>query len=72
MPTVEERVVDVEGVRCFYRRVPGEGPPTIFIHGNPTHSEDWLPFLERIDGPALAPDLPGWGASSSVSATGSG
>ncbi len=63
MPTVEERVVDVEGVRCFYRRVPGEGPPTIFIHGNPTHSEDWLPFLERIDGPALAPDLPGWGYS---------
>ncbi len=50
-------------MRTFTRRVEGEGPPTVFVHGNPTHSEDWLPFLERIDGPALAPDLPGWGRS---------
>ena len=63
MATIEERVADVDGARCFYRRVPGEGPPTIFIHGNPSHSEDWIPFLKRLDGPALAPDLPGWGYS---------
>ncbi len=63
MGAIEERVVDVEGVRCFYREVAGEGPPTIFVHGNPSHSEDWVPFLERLDGPALAPDLPGWGFS---------
>lgn len=60
---IEEAVVRVDGVRTFCRRVPGDGPPTLFVHGNPTHSEDWLPFLERIEGPALALDLPGWGFS---------
>jgi pimeloyl-ACP methyl ester carboxylesterase len=62
-PRISEAVVHVDGVRTFYRRVAGEGAPVLFIHGNPTHSEDWLPFLERIEGPALALDLPGWGYS---------
>jgi pimeloyl-ACP methyl ester carboxylesterase len=61
MPTVEERVADVEGVRVFYRATAGAGMPTIFLHGNPSHSEDWVPFMKRLEGPALAPDLPGWG-----------
>lgn len=60
---IEQRVVRVDGVRTFYRRVAGEGPPTVFVHGNPTHSEDWLPFLHRLEGPAVALDLPGWGYS---------
>ena len=47
---IEETTVDVGGVRTFLRRTGGEGPPTVFVHGNPTHSEDWMPFLERIDG----------------------
>jgi pimeloyl-ACP methyl ester carboxylesterase len=63
MATVEERVVSIDGVRVFHRRVPGDGTPTIFVHGNPSHSEDWVPFLERLDGPAVAPDIPGWGFS---------
>ena len=63
MGTVSEAVVHVDGVRTFYRRVAGEGPPTIFVHGNPTHSEAWVPFLERLEGPAIALDLPGWGFS---------
>jgi pimeloyl-ACP methyl ester carboxylesterase len=63
MATVSERVADVDGVRCFYRRVDGDGTPTVFVHGNPSHSEDWVPFLERLDGPGLALDLPGWGFS---------
>lgn len=63
MATVESRVVHVDGVRCFYRRSGGEGVPTVFVHGNPTHSEDWVPFMERLGGPALAPDLPGFGFS---------
>jgi pimeloyl-ACP methyl ester carboxylesterase len=58
-----KRFVDVDGVRVFLRQVPGDGPVTVFAHGNPTHSGDWTPFLERIDGPAIAFDLPGWGAS---------
>lgn len=65
-PTVAEieiGTVMVDGVSTFFRRVAGDGPPTVFVHGNPTNSEDWRPFLERVQGPALAFDLPGWGRS---------
>jgi pimeloyl-ACP methyl ester carboxylesterase len=61
--TIGQAVVHVDGVRTFYRRLPGDGPPVVFVHGNPTHSEDWLPFLARLDRPAVALDLPGWGFS---------
>jgi pimeloyl-ACP methyl ester carboxylesterase len=47
--------------------VKGEGPPAVFVHGNPTHSEDWQPFQERMNGPTLAFDLPGWGRSAKPS-----
>ena len=57
---IEAGRVLVDGVETFYRRLPGEGTPTVYVHGNPTHSGDWLPFLER-GGPAVAIDLPGWG-----------
>jgi len=59
---IEEAELRIDGVRVFYRRVAGEGTPTVYCHGNPTHGEDWLPFLER-GGPALAIDMPGWGRS---------
>jgi pimeloyl-ACP methyl ester carboxylesterase len=59
---IEEGKVRVDGVEVFYRRVAGEGTPTVYCHGNPTHGEDWMPFLER-GGPALAIDMPGWGRS---------
>ena len=35
--------------------------PLLYVHGDPTASFDWLPFLERIGG--VAPDLPGFGRS---------
>ena len=35
--------------------------PTLYLHGVPTHSYDWVPFLERTGG--IAPDLPGFGRS---------
>jgi pimeloyl-ACP methyl ester carboxylesterase len=60
---IDETTVTVDGVRVFLRRVAGDGVPTVFVHGNPTHSGDWVPFMERMSGPALAPDLPGWGQS---------
>jgi pimeloyl-ACP methyl ester carboxylesterase len=60
--TIEEAELRIDGVRVFYRRVPGDGTPTVYCHGNPTHGEDWLPFLER-GGPAIAIDMPGWGRS---------
>ena len=31
----------------------------LYVHGVPTSSDDWVPFLERTGG--LAPDLPGFG-----------
>lgn len=39
-----------------------DGPPTapaLYLHGVPTSSDDWLPFLSRTGG--IAPDLPGFG-----------
>ena len=60
---IEESELVVDGVRVFYRRVAGEGTPIVYCHGNPTHGEDWLPFLERGGGPAVAIDMPGWGRS---------
>lgn len=59
---IEEAELVVDGVRVFYRRVPGEGTPVVYCHGNPTHGEDWLPFLE-CGGAAIAVDMPGWGRS---------
>ena len=64
MPTpIDERYVEIDGIRTFVRERAGEGPPTVFVHGNPTHSADWLPFLAAMDGPAIAFDLPGFGRS---------
>jgi pimeloyl-ACP methyl ester carboxylesterase len=64
---VDESMVDVAGVKTFVRHGSGgEGPPTIFVHGNPDSSLEWLPFLARapdIGGPVIAPDLPCFGRS---------
>jgi len=59
---IEEGELVLDGTRVFYRRVPGDGTPVVYCHGNPTHGEDWLPFLER-GGPVIAIDMPGWGRS---------
>lgn len=61
---ISDRKVELNGIEIFIRETPGEGTPTVFVHGNPTHSADWIPFLERIEGPAIAFDLPGFGRSS--------
>lgn len=60
---IERGTVEVEGVRTFFQRTPGSGVPTVFVHGNPTNGDDWLPFMRELEGPAIAPDLPGWGRS---------
>jgi pimeloyl-ACP methyl ester carboxylesterase len=50
----------------FWRTAPdplsGDRAPVLYVHGNPTSSDDWLAFLDRLGG--IAPDLPGWGRSS--------
>ena len=47
----------------FWRSAPtsGDSAPALYLHGVPTNSDDWIPFLERSGG--LAPDLPGFGRS---------
>ena len=53
--------VEIGGFRTAVRRSVGDGIPTLFVHGNPSCSYDWLPFAERLAGPAIALDLPGFG-----------
>jgi pimeloyl-ACP methyl ester carboxylesterase len=51
------------GLPVFWRSAPSSGAaaPALYLHGVPTNSDDWVPFLERTGG--LAPDLPGFGRS---------
>lgn len=58
-----ERTIEIDGIGTRVRERAGSGTPTVFVHGNPTSSTDWIPFLERLDGPAIAFDLPGFGRS---------
>jgi pimeloyl-ACP methyl ester carboxylesterase len=60
---IEQRRLEVAGIETFVRIREGEGPPTLFLHGNPEHSGSWLPFLAALRGPAIAIDLPGFGLS---------
>jgi pimeloyl-ACP methyl ester carboxylesterase len=62
-PRLETGSIDLDGIEVFYRRRRGDGAPAVFVHGVPDHSEQWLPFLDRMRGPAIAFDLPGFGRS---------
>jgi pimeloyl-ACP methyl ester carboxylesterase len=53
-----------ERLPVFWRSAPPvdtRAAPALYLHGVPTSSEDWLPFLARSGG--IAPDLPGFGRS---------
>ena len=56
---IAERSSQVAGLE-IHRRQAGDAP-IVYLHGVPTHSHDWVPFLERTGG--IAPDLPGFGKS---------
>jgi pimeloyl-ACP methyl ester carboxylesterase len=56
---IAERSAHVAGLDIHYRQA-GDAP-ILYLHGVPTHSHDWIPFLERTGG--IAPDLPGFGKS---------
>ena len=60
---VTEHSDRVAGVPVHWREAApeAEGAPVLYLHGVPTHSADWVRFLERTGG--VAPDLPGFGAS---------
>lgn len=67
MPDVADHTAELGELPIFWRSAPApEGTPAsvapaLYLHGVPTNSDDWLPFLERSGG--LAPDLPGFGRS---------
>lgn len=59
---VAERREALEGMVIHWREAPAHGAtPILYLHGVPTASWLWQPFLERIGG--VAPDLPGFGQS---------
>ena len=60
---MQERVIEVGGLRTWVRESPGEGTPVVFWHGNPTDADDWLPFMKQLGRPSFAADLPGFGRS---------
>jgi pimeloyl-ACP methyl ester carboxylesterase len=56
---IVERHTEVAGLETHWRQA-GE-VPILYVHGVPTASWDWEPFLARTGG--VAPDLPGFGNS---------
>jgi pimeloyl-ACP methyl ester carboxylesterase len=62
---VDEHTIEIAGTPVFYRSAPaGTGAgnvPVLYLHGTPTSSDDWEPFLELTGG--IAPDLIGFGRS---------
>jgi pimeloyl-ACP methyl ester carboxylesterase len=59
---VTERSAEVAGLQVRWLEAPpGAAPPVLYLHGVPTASWQWLPFLEA--GGGVAPDLPGFGRS---------
>ena len=57
---VQERRLELDGQPSHYREAPGEHR-ILYVHGVPTSSAIWVPFLERTGG--IAVDLPGFGRS---------
>jgi pimeloyl-ACP methyl ester carboxylesterase len=56
---IAEQTAEIAGLGVHIRRA--GTAPILYLHGVPTHSWDWIPFLERFGG--MAPDLPGFGRS---------
>jgi len=61
VPPVTDHTITLDGQPVFFRRAGADPVPALYLHGVPTCSDDWLPFLQR--GGGLAPDLPGFGRS---------
>ncbi len=63
MATLTEQRAEIAGVETFWHEAePDIGSvPVLFVHGVPTNSDIWVPFLEACGGIAL--DLPGFGRS---------
>jgi len=58
---VDEHTISLDDSPAYYRSADRPGMPTLFVHGIPTSSDDWLELLARTGG--IAPDLIGFGRS---------
>jgi pimeloyl-ACP methyl ester carboxylesterase len=59
---VDEHTIKLDESPVFYRHAAdAPGVPTLYLHGIPTSSDDWVEFLTRTGG--VAPDLIGFGRS---------
>jgi pimeloyl-ACP methyl ester carboxylesterase len=58
---VDEETIDLAGTPIHLRRAGTAEVPVLYLHGIPTSSVDFVPWLERTGG--LAPDLIGFGRS---------
>lgn len=61
MPEVSEHTGELDDLPIFWRSAQWTGVPTLYLHGVPTSSDDWIEFLGQ--GGGIAPDLPGFGRS---------
>jgi pimeloyl-ACP methyl ester carboxylesterase len=62
VPEVSDRQAEIDGLPVFWREAPaGTEAVPLYLHGVPSNSDEWVPFIARSGG--LAPDLPGFGRS---------
>jgi pimeloyl-ACP methyl ester carboxylesterase len=63
VPEIRDNHGEIDGLPVFWRSAtPAAGVVTpLYVHGAPSSSDDWLPFLAATGG--VAPDLPGFGRS---------
>ena len=47
---VDEHTFTTDRGPVFYRSAPGADDPPLYLHGIPTSSDDWIPFLELTGG----------------------
>jgi pimeloyl-ACP methyl ester carboxylesterase len=59
--SVDEHTINLDESPVFYRSADAPGVPTLYLHGIPTSSDDWVDFLALTGG--IAPDLIGFGRS---------
>jgi pimeloyl-ACP methyl ester carboxylesterase len=59
--SVDEHTIYFDESPVYYRSADPTDVPPVYLHGIPTSSDDWVPFLERSGG--YAPDLIGFGRS---------
>ncbi len=58
---VDEHTISLDDSPVYYRSANRSGMTTLYLHGIPTSSDDWVEFLARTGG--VAPDLIGFGRS---------